>query len=816
MFGRPMRLHPAFDQAEVILSLDHDFLVSDPVSVRYAFDWAQGRQIRNDQMSRLYVAESLFSPTGGVADHRLAIPASEIPGFTAEVAAALLGAGVTSPALDASASLRTAAQNGKNAAFAKQAAADLASHRGRCLVVAGPRQPAAVHVLALALNEALGNIGTTLQITNDPDPDRPTHAAAIRDLTASLGNGEIETLVILGGNPVYNAPADLAFADRMGRAGRTIHLTLHPNETSSRCSWVLPRAHYLECWGDARAHEGTISVAQPLIRPLYDGRSALEMVATLLGDRHSGYELVRETHAQLGAAGEGFERAWRDILHEGLIPATSLPAEAVAFDPSRAAEAIRALSPAGSTDLEVVFAADPCTYDGRFANNGWLQELPDTVTKVTWDNIAQIAPSTAAQLDLATGDMIRIEKDGRAIEVPAWITPGHAPRSITLSMGYGRTVSGHVGTGVGFDVYPLRASTAPHVQSGVSVSKTGRSYVFATTQDHFPINSKGEEGVQTRLHQLVREASLAEVVGSTAGAHGARSSHGAEAGHEAAGTHGAEAGHGAASVHGAEHPPVIPLWDEHQYEGNKWGMAIDLTACTGCNSCVVACQSENNIPVVGRDQVRRGREMHWIRIDRYFSGTPDDPQLVLQPVTCHHCENAPCEQVCPVAATTHSREGLNDMTYNRCIGTRYCSNNCPYKVRRFNFYAYNHELGMTERMVKNPDVTVRSRGVMEKCTFCIQRIAAVRITSKNEKRPIRDGEITPACAQACPTRAIVFGDLNDPNSRVRRMHDDSRAYGMLDFELYTKPRLHYLTRVRNPHPALASSVGEGSGEEHHG
>ncbi|MEZ4655369.1 MAG: 4Fe-4S dicluster domain-containing protein [Candidatus Eisenbacteria bacterium] len=560
---------------------------------------------------------------------------------------------------------------------------------------------------------------------------------------------------------------------------------------------MLPKAHYLESWGDTRAHDGTISIVQPLILPLYQGRSSIEIVASLLGDGHTGHDLVRQTHrtdqAETDAA---FEERWRRMLHEGVVSGTALAAAAPGVDGGRVLQAVGRLESAGS-EMEVVFASDPCIYDGRFANNGWLQELPEGMTKVTWDNVAQMAPATANELGIASGDLIRIEKDGRGVEVAAWVTPGLAPRSIVLTLGYGRTASGRVGTGVGFDVYPLRSSTALHHLGSASVSKTGGAHLLATTQDHFPIDPKGAEGIQTRLHELVRQASLAELTGATGG-------HGGASG----GEHGAE--------HGAEgHPPVVPLWDEHTYEGNKWGMAIDLSSCMGCNACVVACVSENNIPVVGKDQVRRGREMQWIRIDRYFSGTPDDPELIVQPVTCHQCENAPCEQVCPVAATTHSHEGLNDMTYNRCIGTRYCSNNCPYKVRRFNYYAFNHELTTTEKMGKNPDVTVRARGVMEKCTFCIQRIAQVRIVAKNEKRPIRDGEITTACAQACPTRAITFGDLNDPNSRVRKLHDDPRGYGMLDAELYTKPRLHYLTRVRNPHPELASA-GEPAGGEHHG
>ena len=589
----------------------------------------------------------------------------------------------------------------------------------------------------------------------------------------------------------------------------------------------MPQSHYLESWGDALAYDGTLSIVQPLIEPLYGGKTATELLAAMTVDPiQDAHGLVRRTFERLFGHGVNREELWRKSLHDGVVVdsawSTQQP-QLTRDDSSRlapwAAAALSVIPAAATAKWELVFAPDYGLYDGRFANNAWLQEWPDPITKLTWDNAALISPADAEKLGIKTyGDMLKIELDDRSLEIPAYILPGHADGSITLPVGYGRgSFAGKVADGAGFDVGRLRTSQTPYVATGAKVTATGRHYELATTQDHHAIDSRvGREETQRRVGTLIREASLAEYQREPDFAR-----------------------------HAVHLPVLQSLWKEKEYTGHKWGMAIDLTACIGCGACVTACQAENNIPVVGKDEVARGREMQWIRVDRYFrEGTkglrdsgikgaasqplnPSIPQslnpsvdIVHQPVPCMHCENAPCEQVCPVAATVHDAEGLNVQVYNRCVGTRYCSNNCPYKVRRFNWF-YNHHgpkhprsikgdvatvpgklkeqpLTEIEMLLNNPNVTVRSRGVMEKCTYCVQRINAVKITAANERwDSIPDGLIVPACAQACPTDAIVFGDLNDPNSRVRKLHEHNRAYAMLA-ELNVKPRTLYLAKLRNP------------------
>ena len=671
-------------------------------------------------------------------------------------------------------------------------AGDLVAGRGAGAVLVGPRQGAAAHALAAALNSVLGNAGTVVDYLELADPDRPSHLAAVGELAQRIGEGSVKTLLILGGNPAYDAPTDLRFAELLRRVPNAVHLGLHDDETSRSCRWHLPQAHQLEAWGDGRAWDGTITLQQPLIEPLYGGRSAIEVVAGLLGGAPAnGWEIVRDTVRELAPAAD-FEAWWRRCLHDGLIAGTA----AAPVTPALDLEAVSGLAlghepppPPTAAALELVLAPDAKVHDGRFANNGWLQELPDAVTKITWGNALLLSPTTARELAVAEGEVVAVSAAGATVEAPVHVLPGLPRFTALLPLGYGRTAAGEVGNGIGVSAAPLRTTAAPWIVPGVALRRTGRRVALACTQDHHAIDRIGFGERNRRAAILVREASVGAFLEDPE-----------------------------IFRHMDHHPPLEQLWKEGAYEGEQWGMAIDLNACTGCNACVVACHAENNIPVVGREQVIRQREMHWLRIDRYFR-TPqgvaadqvEDAAMVFQPVACVQCENAPCEQVCPVAATQHTRDGLNAMVYNRCIGTRYCSNNCPYKVRRFNFFNYRKRLPDVAKMQLNPEVTVRSRGVMEKCTYCVQRIEKARIAAGNERRPIRDGEITPACAQTCPARAITFGNLNDPASEVSRLRGDHRSYATLE-ELNIRPRTRYLARLQNPAPAPAAA--EPAGGDH--
>ncbi|MGE5648188.1 MAG: Fe-S-cluster-containing hydrogenase [Acidobacteriota bacterium] len=725
-FGTPVQPLYHFDQAGVILALDADFLGLDSPTVAYTKDFSRRRP-----NNRLYAVESQFSITGAAADHRLRQRASEIAGLAAELIAALDG----KPA-------------GK---WLAAVARDLRKNAGRSLVLAGPRQPAAVHAAAHWINHTLGNAGKT--VTYIETPRRP-QLPALRQLAEDLKAGRAGTLVILGGNPAYDAPADLDFAAAIQKAPVTIHLTPEPNETAALVKWTLPEAHYLESWGDIRALDGTVSIQQPLIQPLFNGKTAAELVALLSGYKDQrGYDIVRNLWQKSG------EKAWRKSLHDGIVPGTASPALTPTPDAKRIAAALAGTKPVDG--LEVAFYPSSSTWDGRFANNGWLQEAPDPMTKLTWDNAALLSPATARQLGVANGDLISIASAGRNTEMPVWIQPGHADNAVSVALGYGRTKCGRVGRGAGHNAYRIRTSASLHAATA-TIAKTGRTYPLSATQDHHSMEGR----------PIIREATVEEY---------------------------------------RKHPEFAKQHDEHfqlypgfnYSEGNQWGMAIDLTSCIGCNACVLACQAENNIPIVGKEQVARGREMHWIRLDRYYSGPEDNPEALTQPMACQQCENAPCESVCPVAATNHSPEGLNDMAYNRCVGTRYCANNCPYKVRRFNFLDYHKDLTETGKMAFNPDVTVRMRGVMEKCTYCVQRIEEKKIQAKAEgRRALRDGEILTACQQTCPAEAIAFGNINDPSSRVSQLRKQQRNYGVLT-ELNTRPRTSYLAKLRNPNPELA-------------
>ena len=760
--------------ADVVVSLDADFLGKGAGQLRYSKDFGSRRRISTptDEQSRLYVAEPVPTITGAKAEHRLAVQASSVHALAAALAARVGVAGVTAGPLPDTVS-----------AFVTAAAADLAAHRGKSVVIAGDHQPAAVHVLARAINDALGNTGTTVRYTTPVTASPADGAASITELVTAMNAGKVDVLVIIDANPVFTAPANLKFADALAKVTTRIHLGLYHDDTADLCHWHVPAAHYLESWGDVRAFDGTVSLIQPLIAPIYDGRTAIEVIASMNGQLgRSAFELVKDfwTRAFEGSttakfdlkdpAGKPFATAdafWRHALHDGFIASTSYLAPGAVIPPAPALPAlpVNPARPADPALFEIVFRPDPTVLDGRFGNNGWMQELPKPLSKLTWDNVAYIGFATAEKLGVKNEDVIQITSEGRSIQMPVWVMPGTADGTIAVHFGYGQTKMGRVANGVGVNAYPLRSSSAPWFIGGASVTRTGATYVLASTQTHF--NMEGRNPVRVVTADEYRHEPRESVARL-----------------------------------GAEVPDKdMSLYTPFEYNGNKWGMAIDLNACTGCGVCTLACVAENNIAVVGKAQIKKAREMHWIRVDTYFEGSPDAPAMYHQPVPCMQCENAPCEQVCPVGATVHSDEGLNDMVYNRCVGTRYCSNNCPYKVRRFNFLLYSDWTTEEIKAQRNPDVTVRSRGVMEKCNYCMQRISHARIDAKVQGRDIRDGDIVTACQQACPSDAIVFGNLNDPNSKVSVLKAQERNYGLLE-ELNTHPRTTYLAVVRNPNPAL--------------
>ncbi len=787
-FGQPMNALVDYARARVILSLDSDFLQTEPGSVRSTRSWAEGRRVRSpaDEPSRLYVVESVFSTTGGNADHRLRIAARDIEGYLKALAARLVSEhhiqlGELTPAVSGA-----TAPAGVDAKWINAVAADLANHHGASALVAGTRQPATVHALVHAINGGLGNAGATVHYAPVADAgESDDHAGDLAELATALGGGQVQTLLILGGNPAYDAPRNLGLAEKIASVGFSAHLSTHADETSEKCKWHVPRAHWLEAWGDAQSLDGAVAIQQPLIQPLFSGRSEIELLGFIAdAPSYRGHDLVRETF-RVQNAGNGFERAWRRALNIGLASAPPAAASPTLREPEIARAVQARTAPAGAlskSSLEVVFAVDAKMYDGRHSNNSWLQELPDPVTKITWDNAAIFSPKTAEELGIRGGDMVRIAKGNRTAEIVAWVLPGHPDNTVMLALGWGRTKAGRVGNGHGFDVNALRSTDAVWYEDGFTVTATGARYPLSQTQDHHRMEGR-PIAIESTLEQYRAQPNFAERMSPT--------------------------------------PRTLPLWrSPNAYEGHKWGMSIDLNACSGCNACVVACQSENNIPVVGKDQVARGREMHWLRIDRYFvsprgQGDSDeratsDPLMAIQPLGCVQCENAPCENVCPVAATVHSPEGLNEMAYNRCIGTRYCANNCPYKVRRFNYLNWHND-GVWQpldadvpeivRMAMNPNVSVRFRGVMEKCTYCVQRIQARKIEAKRENREIRDGEVNSACAQACPADAIAFGDLNLRGSKVAELSRADRKYKLLG-EIGTQPRTTYLARIRNPNPEM--------------
>jgi molybdopterin-containing oxidoreductase family iron-sulfur binding subunit len=766
-FGAYLEAQYRLDQADVVLSLDSDFLASGPGSLRYARDFASRRRPEEaERMNRFYALETMPTPTGSRADHRLPLKPSEIERAARQIAAAVArpaGGGPTTPASSPS-----------TQKVIDAIAADLRAHAGRSLVIAGDHQPPIVHALAHGMNQALGNVGQTVIYTQAVEAEPVDQLDSLRDLVADMNAGKVDLLVIVGGNPVYTAPCDLGFADALNRVQLRVHLSLYDDETSALCHWQIPEAHFLEAWSDARGHDGTASIVQPLIAPLYGGKSAHELMAAFT-DRpeRSAYDLVRE----FWRADAASEADWRRWLHDGIIPDSAFQAK-----PARmASPSLLNAAPASETarGLELAFRLDPTVLDGRFANNGWLQELPKPITRLTWDNAILLSPATAARLGLGgtpsyqggehgqiVSDIAELRHAGRSLRGAVFTVIGHPDDCVTVHAGYGRTRGGHLARGAGFNANAIRTSGALWSGAGAELVKTGETYRLACTQYHHLMEGRGLVRAVTRDEYVRDPRSIREGPG----------------------------------IENAP-PRTATLYPEIKYEGHKWGMAIDVNACIGCNACVVGCQSENNIPVIGKDEVLRGREMHWIRIDTYYRGPAENPETFFQPVPCMQCENAPCEVVCPVGATVHSHEGLNDMVYNRCVGTRYCSNNCPYKVRRFNYLLYQDWDTPSLKLGRNPDVSVRSRGVMEKCTYCVQRINEAKIDAEKEERRLRDGEIVTACQQACPTQAIVFGDLNDPGSRVAKLQAEERNYSLLG-ELNTRPRTTYLGALRNVNPEL--------------
>lgn len=813
-FGKKLRPQLDISKADIIVDISSDLFGTHPTHLKNSQEFGKRRDPATGPMNRLYVVESRFSTTGTTADHRLPVAASLIPSFVAaleeKVDAAIAEGLAEHPPEEKVETIVTAMAH------------DLVTHMGKSVVVPGENLDADTQARIWRINDKLKNIGQTVTFIEEPKLARDK-TGTIQELTADLKTGNVHTLLIMGGNPVYDAPADLDFVAAFDRTRSQVYFGDYQNETSKLCTWHLPASQGLEQWGDAIAYDGSFCLTQPLISPIFNTKDPVQFLSMLAGSYIADtLEAVKKSVAAISPSSLS-EAAWGKALHDGFLPnSASKPASVSLSSEMKLADVSPASWRGGlGTSLELIFHPGSGTYDGRFANNGWLQELPDPITKVTWDNVVTLSPKTAKELNVQqkeTGggkaDFLAITVNGKTVELPIFIQLGQADGTLAVGLGYGRKMAGHVGgfvekgiDPVGVDVSPLRTSATMHVATEVTAEGTGNSFKLASTQDHFVIDLLGMREIGRRVSELVREGTLEE--------------------YEM---------HPDFAQHEVHHPPLVSLWEDQEwmkesYDGHRWGMSIDLSKCTGCNGCTIACQAENNVPIVGKEAVAAGREMHWIRVDRYFSGDEPEDSLeikaVTQPVTCQQCETAPCESVCPVAATTHSKEGLNDMAYNRCIGTRYCGNNCPYKVRRFNYLDWrvtedqflhgNKELA---KLIYNPDVTVRARGVMEKCTYCVQRIQNAKIDARAERRALEPNEIKTACQEACSSEAIIFGDLHNPESDVTKAHSSPRAYAMLA-ELNTKPRTKYLARIRNPHPWLAPEIEESHGhgghaEEEHG
>lgn len=766
--------------ADVLVSLDADFLssASYPGFHRLVHDYAARRKQPENGMNRLYAVESMPTTTGMKAEHRLGLRASEIPAFAAELAKAVGVPGVNPPAYN-----WTNAQQQFLAALAK----DLKANAGKSAVLPGLYQDPSVAALALAINSTLGNVGKTVFVTDESLHLIPSdQMAGMKSLVADMRAGKVDWLVILNGNPIYDAPADLGFADAFNKVNTVAHLGSHVDETGQIAHWHIPSAHYLESWSDTRAYDGTVSVVQPMIDPLYSGRSAHDVLQTLLNEPMlSAYEAVRATWKPV-IKGD-FETEWRKVLHDGWLADT-------AFAKSTAPKVTipSVPSPSSKDALEIIFRPDPNIYDGRWSNVGWLQELPKPITSLSWDNAAIVSGATLTRLGLEEDDIVELNVGGNKVKAPVIVAPGHPDNSVTVYLGYGREFAGRVGSGAGFNAYLIRTTAAPLYVTG-SLKKLDGKWGIAITKSHYQDHRGprfGQQGSGNNSLEadealgprgVIRYATLDEFKASPNFAH---------------------------EGEGRDTPPLdeslFPNW---VYNNNAWGMSIDMNSCVGCNACIVSCYAENNIAVVGKQQVRIGRNMQWLRIDTYFEGDLSAPRAHFQPMACQHCENAPCEQVCPVGATVHTPEGLNTMVYNRCVGTRYCSNNCPYKVRRFNFLLFSDYETESLKLMRNPDVTVRSRGVMEKCSYCVQRIQEAKITADKENRAIRDGEIVTACQQACPASAITFGNINDKTSQVAKLRANTRSYQLLA-DQNTRPRTTYVAEVLNPNPELEETPVE--------
>jgi molybdopterin-containing oxidoreductase family iron-sulfur binding subunit len=766
---------PQFDLsgADVIVSLDADFLSSAayPGHHKLTREYAARRKDPS-KLNRLYAIESTPTTTGMKAEHRIPLRASEVPAFAAALAAAVGASGVQAPSY---------AWTGEQQKFLAAVGRDLKANAGKSAVIPGLYQDASVAALALAINNALGNVGKTVSISSEPlNPLPSDQIADMKALVADLNAGKVDWLVILNSNPIYSSPGDLEFLSAFNKAKTVVHLGANQNETGEIAHWHIPAAHSLEYWSDARSYDGAVSIVQPLIDPLYGGHTAHEVFQALLSDPLlSNFEAVRETWRPT-IKGD-FELGWRKALHAGWIDDTKFETSA-----KPTAAPINVPTPAPKDSFEIIFRPDPNIYDGRFSNVGWLQELPKPVYSLSWDNAAIMAGSTMTKHGLQEFDIIELTVGNGKVKAPVVLGVGHPEESVTVFLGYGREAAGRVGSGLGFNAYLVRPSTAPFYTTG-SFKKVDGTWDIAITKSHYQDHrgpAFSEHGNENRSLEavealgprgIIRYATLDEYKQNPGFANEGE-------GHEA--THMGTS--------------MFPNWT---YTENAWGMSIDMNSCTGCNACIIGCYAENNIAVVGKQQVRIGRNMQWIRVDAYFEGDLAAPKAHFQPMLCQHCENAPCEQVCPVGATVHTPEGLNMMVYNRCVGTRYCSNNCPYKVRRFNFLLFSDFETESLKLMRNPDVSVRSRGVMEKCSYCVQRITAARIAADKENRAVRDGEIQTACQQACPAQVITFGNINDKNSRVAKLRGDERTYQVLA-DQNTRPRTTYVAAVLNPNKEL--------------
>jgi len=867
-FGQPML--PLYDlsKAKVIVSIDRDFLSGENASLPEARTFAAGRRVlttggATGEMNRLYTIESGMSLTGASADHRLRLKPSQIPGYTLALAKAVIErlGSASAPISKAIASAKDASLPSElDHEWVDAVADDLVDHRGASVLMVGPAQPAAVHALAHAVNSALGSMGKTVSMQPARGDAAASSVESIRELTKAINAGSIETLVVLNANPVYDAPADLGLHELWKKIPTTVQLSVDSNETGMLSTWRLNGAHFLESWSDVTAADGSMSIVQPMIAPLFHGRNELELLALILEtESRDAYELVRQTWREQAPGMQSlsdslFDKRWNRALHNGVLERSAIAGSTPSVNAAAIASAASSLAKTVSGDgLEVVFHASRTLYDGRHANNGWLQELPDPVSKVTWDNPVLLSAATAKRLDVIDGDVIELSVGKHTVEIPVFRQPGMADDTIAISLGGGREESGRIGVGPGVNTHRLRSTGAMRTATGASLTNTGKKHSLASVQDHWSMEGR----------PLIREFDVQ-----------AWRKHGdaiiTEEDHYGGQRHLTFAQRSGTEAHAPVNRDIYKPSQEHPYKTSpQWGMTIDLTTCSGCGACTIACQAENNIPVVGKYEVIKGREMHWIRVDRYYSSADttapdpfdndygdagpftggrkrDDVDMLVQPVPCMHCEEAPCETVCPVNATTHGPEGTNDMAYNRCIGTRYCANNCPYKVRRFNFFDYatkrlhgdypgkdklksfikNEQLvpprlrerieegtGEVQTMQYNPNVTVRERGVMEKCTYCIQRVNSARVeTQLLDLTNIPDGFFETACQQACPSESIVFGDISDPLSKVRQLRDNKRAYAMLDY-LNVRPRTTYLARLRNTNPRLREPVIE---PFHHG